>query len=301
MATTKNTQAELRHQQIDVNGLSIHIVEAGEDDKPAILFLHGWPESWALYEQILMALKDEVHAVAIDLPGIGLSTPAPKASDKRSLAKQVRGVIQTLGLQDVTLVGHDTGGMIVYAYLHAYPDDLKHAVIMNTAIPGVDPWNEVIRNPHIWHFAFHAVPDLPETLVADQEALYFSFFYNYLAGPKGVSDELRDRFVEAYLHPEALKTGFEWYRAFPQDEKDNQASKHETVQTPVLYIRGDQEHIDIEQYLKGLRDSGLRHLQGHVIPKAGHFAPSEQPEAVLEALREFIAADHMATERTPQR
>jgi pimeloyl-ACP methyl ester carboxylesterase len=47
----------------------------------------------------------------------------------------------------VTLVGHDIGGMIVYAYLHAYPDTIEQAVIMNVVIPAVDPWSEVIRNP----------------------------------------------------------------------------------------------------------------------------------------------------------
>ena len=65
-------------------------------------------------------------------------------------------------MTDVTLAGHDAGGQIVYAYLHAYPEDLARAVIMNVAIPGLDPWDEVKRNPHIWHFAFHAVPELPE-------------------------------------------------------------------------------------------------------------------------------------------
>jgi pimeloyl-ACP methyl ester carboxylesterase len=67
-------------------------------------------------------------------------------------------VIEQLDLQHVTLVRHDVGGQIVYAFLHAYPNDLERAVMMNIVIPGVDPWTEVERNPQIWHFAFHLVP-----------------------------------------------------------------------------------------------------------------------------------------------
>ena len=68
---TRNTHAGLHHQQIKVDGLSIHVVEGGKSDKPSILFLHGWPENWVLYEPLLTALRDEAHVVAIDLPGVG--------------------------------------------------------------------------------------------------------------------------------------------------------------------------------------------------------------------------------------
>jgi len=289
MTTTQNAQAGLRHQQIEVDRSSIHVVQSGKSDKPSFLFVHGWPESWALYEQLMIGLSRDAHVTAIDLPGIGLSEGAPSANDKCTLAKYVKSVIKKLSLKEVTLVGHDVGGQVVYAYLHAYPDDLKRAVILNTAVPSIDPWTEVIHNPHIWHFAFHAIPELPEKLVTGHEAVYFDFFFNLLAGPKGVSDDLRERFTQAYIRPEALRTGFEWYRAFTQDEKDNAAFKGKSVETPVLYLRGDKENVDMEKYLTGFRDNGLRHIQGQIIPDSGHFSPSEQPEAVQQALLKFMA------------
>src|SRR5213075_2575338 len=108
MATSVKDHAELlRHGQIKVEGSSIHVVQGGKGNSPSILFLHGWPESWALYEDVLNGLSSEAHVVAIDLPGVGLSEGAPSGNDKRTLAKYVRGVIQTLDLKDVTLVGHD--------------------------------------------------------------------------------------------------------------------------------------------------------------------------------------------------
>jgi pimeloyl-ACP methyl ester carboxylesterase len=182
MSNNGNSQSKLfHHRQVEIDGLSIHVVEGSDNQKPAILFLHGWPESWVLYEKLMLALKEEFHVVAIDLPGVGGSITPPVANDKRTLAKYISGLIQKLGLRDTTLVGHDAGGQIAYAFLHAYSDTITRAVIMNTAVPGVDPWSEVVHNPHIWHFAFHAVPELPEQLVTGQEAPYFAFFYKVLA------------------------------------------------------------------------------------------------------------------------
>jgi pimeloyl-ACP methyl ester carboxylesterase len=80
------------------------------------------------------------------------------------------------------------------------------------------------------------------------------------------------------------------YRAFPQDEKDNLASKGTSVQTRVLYLRGEHETGNLEDYVKGLRESGLRNLEGRLIPNSGHYAPDEQPREVLAILEDFIAA-----------
>jgi pimeloyl-ACP methyl ester carboxylesterase len=289
MSNRAITESPLRHRQLEVEGVSIHLVEGGSAGRPAVLFLHGWPECWSTFEQVMILLSEAAHVVAIDLPGIGGSKGAPSSNDKRTLAKYARGVIEKLELRDVTLVGHDVGGMVVYAYLHAFPGELERAVIMNTAIPGVDPWSEVERNPHIWHFAFHAVPELPEKLVAGHEADYFAFFYDVLsARPGGVGERARRRYVEAYSTPEALHIGFEWYRAFPNDEKDNLAARGDTVHTPVLYLRGDGERAGLDSYLEGLREGGLRNVRGRLIANCGHFSTDEQPDEVVTALRDFI-------------
>jgi pimeloyl-ACP methyl ester carboxylesterase len=116
--------------------------------------------------------------------------------------------MQEMGLQNVTLVGHDIGGMVVYVYLHAYPGELHRAVIMNVAVPGIDPWSEVTRNPHIWHFAFHAVPELSEQLVVGHQAAYFAFFYDALSAiPGAVDKQARKAFVEAYSSPRRCTLG----------------------------------------------------------------------------------------------
>ncbi len=147
-------------------GLPLHVVEAGESKGSDVLLLHGWPEDWSVFELVMRRLARSGRVAAGDLPGIGGSEQAAPRGDKATLAETIRGVVDGLGLRNVTLVGHDVGGQIAYAYLRAFPMDLAHAVIMNVAIPGVEPWPEVVANPHIWHLGFHAIPDLPEILVS---------------------------------------------------------------------------------------------------------------------------------------
>jgi pimeloyl-ACP methyl ester carboxylesterase len=289
MTIQENPDIPLRTRNVQVDGIAINLIEGGDPDRPAVLLLHGWPESKITWRQVMLRLMPEMHVIAIDLPGIGESLQRPRGCDKRTLAAYIRGVIRALGLTGVTLAGHDAGGQIVYAYLHAYPGELKRAVIMNVVVPGIDPWPEVRRNPYIWHFSFHAIPDLPEALVSGKQAVYFDYFFNaLLASQDAIDRKTRDAYAQAYSRPDALRTGFDWYRAFPQDERDNLATLGEPVDTPVLYLRGEREGGVLDRYLEGFRNGGLRNIRGQLIPGSGHFSAEEQPDAVATAIREFV-------------
>ncbi|HKP58073.1 MAG TPA: alpha/beta hydrolase [Polyangiales bacterium] len=278
-----------RHRRVIVHDVPIHVVEQGDPQLPAAVLLHGWPEDWSVFRPVMHLLREVAHVIALDLPGIGGSPEPTRANDKRTLAAVVHTLLSQLGLHDVTLVGRDVGGQIAYAYLHTYPGELAAAVLMNIAVPGVAPWSEVERNPRIWHFAFHNVPDLPEKLVTGKEAEYFAFFYDALsAAPGGVDAASRQAFAEAYLRPSALRTGFDWYRAFAEDERDNREARGHFAPTPVLCLRGDHDFGDIHTYLSGLRESGLSNVRGEVIAQCGHFAPLEQPRAVANAIAGFM-------------
>jgi len=286
---------KLQHRQVQAGALDVHVVEGGSTDDPSILFLHGWPQDASAFERVMAALAAEAHVVAIDLPGVGGSPTDAPAGDKLTLARCVRSVARALSLQDLTLFGHDAGGQIVYAYLHAFPDELRAAVIANVAIPGVLPWPEIERDARIWHFNFHAVPELPEAVVAGRERRYFDYFFDRLAAdPRGVPDEARARYARAYARPAALHAGFEWYRAFPQDKQDNLAVRGRRVATPVLYLRGDADPgATLDQYVAGLRDGGLSRVRGQKIAQSGHFVADEQPEALADALRTYLRSDEV--------
>lgn len=232
----------------------------------------------------------EARAIAIDLPGVGESTSAPDGGSKRQLAARVHDLVLALGLTNVTLVGQDVGGMIAYSYLRQYPD-VAQIVIMDTVIPGVDPWQEVLRNPYIWHFALHSIPALPETLVQGRQAEYFDFFYDVLsADPSRITPQARAEYVSAYRSDAALTAGFDFYRAFAQDAADNaESSKGAPVDTPLLYLRGERESGNIATYAAGFRDAGVKHVTTALVPNAGHFTQEEAPADIWRLISGIAA------------
>jgi pimeloyl-ACP methyl ester carboxylesterase len=276
------------HHQVPAAGCSVHVVEAGAG--APVLLLHGWPESWRIWHQVMALPRGQARLIAIDLPGVGQSKGEGLDGTTGQLAGIVHSLVEAMELADLTLVGHDVGGMIAYSYLRRF-GDVARVVIMDTLVPGVHPWDQAIRRPELWHFAMHSVPGLPEALVRGRQRVYFDYFYDVLTpDPRLIDAALRAEFAAAYDSDEALSAGFDWYRGFRQDARDNIAASEESpVGTPMLYLRGDHEAGDIASYVEGFRSAGVRKVQAGVIPEAGHFAPQEAPEATWHLIEDFSA------------
>jgi len=291
---TRSTPMFFGQRTVTVSGADIHVVEGGrEDAEHTLFFLHGWPEDWSSFARVMSLASDEHRVVAIDLPGIGGSTTRIASGEKAIIARYVLGVIDALGLRAPTVVGHDAGGMVAYACLRLFAERLSSVVILSTVIPGLDPWEEVRRNPYIWHWGLHAVPELPELLVQDKQADYFDFFFRTIAArPEAISETARARYAEAYSTRSALQSGFDWFRAFPKDSEENGRSRA-PVSTPLLYLRGEREPagIPIERYLAGFTDAGVQRVSSAIIPESGHFTPEERPDEVWERIDAFVKGD----------
>ena len=258
---------------------------AGTSENPALVLLHGWPHSSALYEGVLEELAADRFVLAFDLPAIGASRGLPSSAEKTVLADIVLQAAETLGARSIVIAGLDIGGMIAFAAARDHADRVVGAVVVNTAIPGVDPWSKLIADPRIWHFAFHAIPDLPEIMVAGRERPYFDFFIDLLAGDPGkITEPVHAAFADAYARPEALKAGFDWYRSLELDAKRNAVVK--SIRIPLLYVRGDADAKQIDAYVQGLRQAGVSELQHAVVP-GGEFSPLEAPEAFVATLKDF--------------
>jgi pimeloyl-ACP methyl ester carboxylesterase len=206
------------HVILRAGEIGIAATRAGRAEQPALVLLHGWPQSRALYDGVMEELGKEFLVLAMDLPQVGASRGAPPSAEKTVLADLVLTAAETAGARDITVARLDVGGMIAFAAARDHGERIARAIVMNTVIPGLEPWDELMSDPRIWHFAFHALPDLPETLVRGREK---------------ISDALRDEFAEAYARPEALKAGFDWYRTMAKDATHNKRRKK--IVTPLLY------------------------------------------------------------------
>jgi pimeloyl-ACP methyl ester carboxylesterase len=284
MATT-----ELTHQHILVGESSLHIVEAGQNHSESLVFLHGWPEDWTEWQRVMEQACKTHHVVALDFPGIGESHAAVPAGEKAALADTIHQAVQILGLDSYLIVGHDVGAMVAYAYLRKFTAEIKAAVLLSSVIPGVEPWSKVLANPFIWHFAFHSIPRLPEILVMGKQRIYFDYFFDLLtANHSAIDDAARTHYASAYGSPQALQAGFDWYRAFSKDAQAN--SKDTTkIDTPLLYLRGECESGEMDEYVNGFHTAGISSLASARIPGSGHYTPEENPEAVWAEIAKFIA------------
>ena len=276
----------MRTERIQLGSLSLAASAAGSAENPAILLLHGWPHSRGLYDGVVDQLGERFHVLAFDLPAIGDSMGVAASAEKERLADLLLTVAESAGARSIVVAGIDVGGMIAFAAARDHGSRIRGAMIGNTVIPGLDPWEKLIADPRIWHFAFHAVPALPELLVAGHQRAYFDFFFDFLGSKTHpLSEEVRDRFSLAYARPEALKAGFDWYRAFAADAKKNAERKE--IETPILYFRGDADGRTPDEYVEGLRRCGARNVDSMTIPGTAEFTPIEAPERFANMIEEF--------------
>jgi len=278
----------MHRSRIDIAGFSLAATLAGSPEKPALVLLHGWPHSSRVYDAVVDELGQRHFVIAFDLPEIGDSRGSPASGEKTALADVVLRAAEQAGARNIVIAGFDVGGMIAYAAARDHGQRVAGAVVMNTVIPGLDPWTAVLSNPHIWHFALHAIPELPEKLVGGHQREYFDYFINALVGNKrAVTSELRDELARAYERPEALKAGFDWYRALEADARHNARPKQ--IRTPLLYLRGDADGRTPEPYVAGLKQAGAQHVSSDVLRGCGEIAPVESPQDFVRLVGRFAA------------
>ena len=151
----------------DVNGTTLHYVHGGTG--PAIILLHGFPQDWYEFHQIMPRLAQSFTVIAVDLRGIGGSKGTPGGYDAQNLAEDVHQLAQQLKLERVYVVGHDLGGIVAYAFARLHPEETRGVMILDVPLPGIEPWEDVKADPLLWHINFHQTPDLPEQLIAGRQ------------------------------------------------------------------------------------------------------------------------------------
>jgi pimeloyl-ACP methyl ester carboxylesterase len=222
--------------------------------------------------------------VVPDLRGMGLSSHPAGGYDKRTQAADVRAVLAQLGIDRAAIVGHDIGTMVAYAYAARYPDKTGKLVVMDAPVPGIPPWDDIVRNPLLWHFSFGG-PDA-ERLVAGRERIYLDRFWNEFAGDRSKIDEgTRAHYAKLYARPGAMHSAFAQFLSFPTDVVDNKASLATRLPMPVLAIGGAKSFGANEAVVMRNAATNVTEV---VIPDSGHWLMEEQPAATITAIRTFL-------------
>jgi pimeloyl-ACP methyl ester carboxylesterase len=185
-------------------------------------------------------------------------------------------------------VGHDWGGPTAYALAAAHPEAVTRLAILDVVIPG--DGGHFSQGGLRWHHQFHMTPDLPEALTEGRERLYLSWFYRTFGHrPDAISEADICEYLRTYTQPGAMRAGFAYYRALPQDAVDNRANAERLkLPMPVLALGGAGGRGRGREPEDSLGRLALN-VQGEVIAECGHWIPEEQPRHLAERLLRFFA------------
>jgi len=270
-------------ETIASNGTQIFVRVGGHG--PAVVMLHGYGETGDMWQPLAVVLAKTHTVIVPDLRGMGLSAHPDAGYDKKNQGRDVAGVLDALHVGKVDVVAHDIGNMVAYAFVAEQPQRITHLVLMDAPIPGVGPWEEILKSPMLWHFHFGG-PDM-ERLVKGRERIYLDRFWNeFSADPKHFDEASRAHYAKLYALPNAMHDGFEQFHAFDQDAIDNHAFLAAgPLPIPVLAIGGEKS-FGPEMAL--VAKAAFSNVQGVVIPDASHWLMEENPKATIAAIREFI-------------
>jgi pimeloyl-ACP methyl ester carboxylesterase len=267
----------------EINGVKLHYITAGHGT-PLIL-LHGYAETSLMWKPIIPALAERFTVIAPDLPGIGDSDIPSDGLDMKSAAVRIHDLAKSLGIQKAEVVGHDIGLMVAYAYAAQFPTEVTKLVLMDAFLPGVEGWEAVYNNPHIWHFRFNG--PTPEALVQGRERTYFDYFWNDFAADRTHSIPEADRkaYTAAYARPGRMHAGWAYFVSFLQAAKDFAQLSQTKLTMPLLTIGGDKslgEALGQQAKLVATDATVV------VLKDTGHWVLEERPKETAEALQRFL-------------
>jgi pimeloyl-ACP methyl ester carboxylesterase len=252
-----------------------------------LVLLHGYGETGDMWASMAADLVSHYRVIVPDLRGLGLSSKPPGGFDKKTQAGDLAGVLAALAVDQINLVAHDIGNMVAFQFAAQHPERVRRLVLIDAPVPGVGPWDEILKNPLLWHFRFGG-PDM-ERLVAGRERIYLDRFWNeFSADPANFSEAARVHYAQLYALPGAMHSGFAQFAAFDQDAADNRAwlATGARLQMPVLAVGGEKS---FGTTMAAVMRAAAADVREGIIPGSGHWIMEENPQATIALVRDFLA------------
>jgi len=284
-AEPKPYPASFKTETITAGDVALYVRVGGSG--PAVVLIHGFGDTGDMWTPLAVALAKDHRVVVPDLRGLGLSSKPEGGYDKKTQAGDIRAILDKLGIDKADIVGHDIGTMVAYAYAARYPDKTTRLVVMDAPVPGVPPWEQIVRLPVLWHFDFGGKDAL--RLVQGRERIYLDRFWNDFAGdPAKVDEATRVYYAKLYARPGAMKASFAQFQSIRKDAEDNAESVKSKLTMPVLAIGGEKSFGANEAIVMRNAATNVTEL---VVPGAGHWLMEEAPAETIKAVQTFLGPD----------
>ena len=295
---------DLSFKRIDLStGVTLNVAFAGDRSSPAVILLHGFPESHRTWREIAPRLAGEFFLIMPDQRGFaGSDRPHDvDAYEANALVDDIFALADALRLDAFALVGHDWGGAIAWAAALRGDPRLKRLAIINAPHPVIfqksliEDADQRAASQYISAFRSKMFEKAVEGM--GYEALFEKSFSRHV-DLTIIPDTEREQYIAEWSQPGALTAMLNWYRAsklmvpppgVTLSLPDWLLGSFPTVNVPTLVIWGMQDKALLPVQLEGL-DRLVADLKIVRVPEAGHFVPWEEPEPVVAALMPFLAA-----------
>ena len=283
---------------IETNGVRLHTVQAGPEDGPLLVLLHGFPECWYGWHRQLGPLAKAGYRVVIpDQRGYNLSEKPPGVDSYhiRELAADIVGLVDALGYDQAAVAGHDWGAAVAWWLALEYPDRLSKLCIVNVPHPTVfertlrTSWSQ---RKNSWYVAWFQLPALPELTARLGNYWLLANALESSSRPDAFTKTDLDRYRLAWSQPGALTGMINWYRAIVRARPQ---PVRQQVEVPTRILWGaDDEFLDREMAHRSLEyctDGELR-----MVDESTHWVLHEEPALVVETLLDLLASPLASTE-----
>lgn len=275
-----------------INGVSLHIVEAGDAGDPVVILIHGFPEFWwAWRHQITPLANAGYHVIVPDMRGYNQSDAPPEISAYTldTLASDVIALADAYGAERFHVVGHDWGAVIGWWVVAHYPDRIHRAVLMDGPHPGVMR-KQALKHPsqalRSIYVAYFQLPWLPEAMLSRNNFAALKSKIKETAKPGAFEEGSLERYAEAWKHPGSLTAMLNYYRALRYKPRSKMSVR---VVTPTLILWADDdaflEHHVAEASLK-LCESG----QLEFIKDVTHWLHLEKPALINQKIIDWFGS-----------
>ena len=281
----------VEHRFLDLGGgVTIHVADAGAPDGPPVMLVHGFPQNWWEWHELIGPLAaDGYRVLCPDLRGAGWSSAPADRYRKADMADDLAAVLDRLDVGPVRLVAHDWGGPVAVIMTLRYPEKVSGFFGINTIGPWLTPDLVLLR--HLWRFWYQipmSIPVLGRRVIGDPKGRYFRTVSRWAGG--GFLPEDFDLYIRCMARPPHAEAGSRWYRSFQNREairwlRGQYANARFGV--PVRWLHGMSDPVVTPTLLRGYADRASD-FQLETVDGVGHWIVEQRPDLVLDRLRAFL-------------
>jgi pimeloyl-ACP methyl ester carboxylesterase len=286
---------QFHHDNVVIEGVRLHFVEGGSGGP--ILLLPGWPQSWYAWRYVMALLaKAGRRVIALDPRGMGDSDRPASGYDMRTVAAELHGFVEALGLTEegpVDIACHDLGTWIGYSYAAEWPGHVKRLAVFEALLPGITPpppagIPSAEVNVKTWQLAFNRLDDLPEILLQGRERELLTWlFQNKSARSWTITPADLGEYVRVNAAPGATRAALSYYRQNlgPAGIAETRARAERKLAMPVLAFGAD---MGVGALVLDTMRLIAADARGGVFAGCGHYVAEEAPRAVAEQIIRFM-------------